>query len=55
MTYYFSKKLDVGFAEAVQRTVDALKSEGFGVLTEIDVTDLNTRSRRPRRCHSRPA
>jgi uncharacterized protein (DUF302 family) len=39
MTYYFSKKLPVGFDEAVRRTVEALKAEGFGVITEIDVRD----------------
>lgn len=37
MSYYFSKTLDCGFAEAIARTTEALKSEGFGVLTEIDV------------------
>ena len=39
MTYYFSKTLRPGFDEAVRRTVDALKEEGFGVLTEIDVKE----------------
>ncbi len=28
---------DLGYAEAVERTVELLKNEGFGVLTEIDV------------------
>jgi uncharacterized protein (DUF302 family) len=37
MTYYFSKKIDAGFDEAVARTREALKAEGFGVITEIDV------------------
>jgi uncharacterized protein (DUF302 family) len=37
MSYYFSKTLPVGFDEAVQRTVQALKQEGFGIITEIDV------------------
>ncbi len=37
MSYYFSKTLDCGFDEAINRTTEALKSEGFGVLTEIDV------------------
>ncbi len=31
------KTLDVGFDEALVRVPDALKAEGFGVLTEIDV------------------
>jgi uncharacterized protein (DUF302 family) len=37
MTYYFSKTVRLGFDEAVSRTTDALKAEGFGILTEIDV------------------
>jgi uncharacterized protein (DUF302 family) len=39
MAYHFSKTLGVDFDEAVRRTVDALKEEGFGVLTDIDVKD----------------
>ena len=31
------KTLDLGFDEALVRVPDALKAEGFGVLTEIDV------------------
>jgi uncharacterized protein (DUF302 family) len=30
-------RLHTGFAEAEQRVTEALKAEGFGVLTEIDV------------------
>ena len=37
MSYYFSKTLPVGFDEAVRRTVETLKQEGFGIITEIDV------------------
>ena len=37
MGYYLSTKLDRPFEEAVSLVVGALKSEGFGVLTEIDV------------------
>ncbi|MFQ6675947.1 MAG: DUF302 domain-containing protein [Fidelibacterota bacterium] len=37
MSYYFSKILDLGFDQVVDRTTEALKKEGFGVLTEIDV------------------
>ena len=37
MTYYFAKTLDCGFDEAVSRVTEALRAEGFGVLTEIDV------------------
>ena len=37
MTYYFAKTLDASFDDALARTVDSLKSEGFGVLSDIDV------------------
>jgi uncharacterized protein (DUF302 family) len=37
MAYYFSKTLPADFDEAVQRTTEALKREGFGIITEIDV------------------
>jgi uncharacterized protein (DUF302 family) len=39
MSYYFSKILSAGFDEAVRRTTDALKAQGFGIITEIDVKD----------------
>lgn len=39
MSYYLGKILPIGFDDAVARTVDALKKEGFGVLTEIDVRE----------------
>jgi uncharacterized protein (DUF302 family) len=39
MSYYFSKKLAWGFEEAIEKVTEALKSEGFGVLTEIDVNE----------------
>ena len=35
--YAFSTILDVAYEDAVSRVTDALKGEGFGVLTEIDV------------------
>lgn len=37
MSYYFNKVLPVGFDEAVKRTTEALRREGFGIITEIDV------------------
>ncbi len=37
MSYYFSKQTDLPFAEAIEKITNELKSEGFGVLTEIDV------------------
>ena len=37
MSYYFSKTIDDTFENAVVRTTAALKSNGFGILTEIDV------------------
>ncbi len=39
MTYYFSKTLSRGFEDAVRHTVEALKTEGFGIITEIDLKD----------------
>ena len=38
MSYYFSKVLSVSFDEAVDRVTQKLKEQGFGVITEIDVT-----------------
>ena len=37
MSYYFTKTLEKGsFEEAIERTKEALKKEGFGVVAEID-------------------
>jgi len=35
--YAFRTKLDLPYEQAVEKTTAALKDEGFGVLTEIDV------------------
>jgi len=37
VSYYFAKNLPLPFDEAVRRTTEALKREGFGIITEIDV------------------
>ena len=37
MNFAMRKDLTVGYDEALAKVPDALKSEGFGVLTEIDV------------------
>ena len=37
MEYYFSKTITESFDNAVQKVTEALKVEGFGILTEIDI------------------
>jgi uncharacterized protein (DUF302 family) len=37
MKYYFSKTLHENFEKVVDRVTEALKKEGFGILTEIDI------------------
>jgi len=39
MSYYFAKTLALGFDDAIGRTIEALKREGFGIITEIDVKE----------------
>lgn len=39
MSYYFSKNLNTSFDDAINKVTSALKEEGFGVLTEIDVKE----------------
>jgi uncharacterized protein (DUF302 family) len=37
MHYYIARVVEAGFDETVAKVVEALKKEGFGVLTDIDV------------------
>lgn len=37
MEYYFAKTLNVSFEEAVKLATEALKNEGFGVISEINM------------------
>ncbi len=37
MSYYFSKRINTTFEDAIVLVTEELKKEGFGVLTEIDV------------------
>jgi uncharacterized protein (DUF302 family) len=39
MSYYFDKIVNHSFEDAVANITEALKGEGFGILTEIDVKD----------------
>ncbi len=39
MSYYFARQFDADFDEMIQRVTAALKEEGFGILTEIDVQE----------------
>lgn len=39
MSYYFARKLDLDFDQAIQRVTEALKTEGFGIISTIDVQD----------------
>jgi uncharacterized protein (DUF302 family) len=38
VSYYFNTIVAGNFGDVVQKTTEALKKEGFGVLTDIDVT-----------------
>jgi uncharacterized protein (DUF302 family) len=39
MSYHYSKLTGYSFEQAIERVMEELKKEGFGVLTEIDVKD----------------
>jgi uncharacterized protein (DUF302 family) len=40
MSYYFSKKVNMSFEEAVEKVKTELSKEGFGILTEINVKEI---------------
>ena len=37
MSYYISKKVNYPYLEAIEKTKESLKAQGFGVVTEIDM------------------
>jgi uncharacterized protein (DUF302 family) len=37
MEYYFSKTIRSSFDDAIKHTTEVLKSEGFGVISDIDI------------------
>jgi uncharacterized protein (DUF302 family) len=39
MEYYFSKTISLSFDEAINRVTDVLKSEGFGIISEIRMNE----------------
>ena len=39
MSYYIARTLRIPFADAVARATETLKAEGFGIITQIDVTE----------------
>lgn len=39
MNYYFNKTLNEDFNTVIESVTEALKKEGFGILTEIDVKE----------------
>lgn len=38
MPYYLSRTLDTPFDDAVNRATEALKAEGFGIISDIDIS-----------------
>jgi len=37
MSYYFNTTVEGNFENVVQKTIEVLQKEGFGILTDIDV------------------
>ena len=40
MNYYFSKTIEAEFDKATELVIEALKAEGFGILTEINTQQV---------------
>ena len=40
MEYYFTTSISGDFNQAVDKITEELKKEGFGILTEIDITTV---------------
>lgn len=38
MSYFFSKKLETSFDDAINITIKALSDNGFGVISDIDIS-----------------
>lgn len=38
MDYYFSKTIKSSFGEAISKATEALKTEGFGIISDIDIS-----------------
>jgi uncharacterized protein (DUF302 family) len=39
MSYYFTRTLDTGFDQAIDRITASLKTKGFGIITDIDLRE----------------
>ncbi len=39
MSYYSAKTLHCSFDDAIRHTMEALKQEGFGIITDIDIKE----------------
>jgi uncharacterized protein (DUF302 family) len=39
MTYYYSRTITANFADALTAVTEALKKEGFGILTQINIAE----------------
>ncbi len=52
-SYAYSSVLNTSYEDAISTVTDALKEEGFGVLTEIDVKETLGGSSHMHRFHQR--